>query len=276
MIQSQKVTRENAPVADRRSGPRKAPGFASRRSLKLSMGMTKAELIERSRHRVRLIAVKMCRNLPSSVDLDDLIGMGYLGLMDAADHFDPSKGIKFETFAEFRIRGSILDELRKLDFVSRTTRDQVNALKNAEEAVRARTGDHVTPGEICKELDMSLDKLHEIVKHLGSTVLINLEDLPPGNELDDSSIDDPFRAAVKQELKAMIENVFHKLPDQEQTVIKLYYFRGLNLREISEIIGLTESRISQIHTHSIKLLRAEIKGLSNCSVESIFQSLLED
>jgi RNA polymerase sigma factor for flagellar operon FliA len=260
---------------DRRAGTRTAPGYGSRKGRKLAMGLTKTELIEKYRYKVRVIALKMARDLPASVDHEDLYSMGFLGLLDAADKFDETKGARFETYAEFRIRGSIIDELRKQDWVPRSARDRMSAVQAASDAVESRTGKKPSNGEISKEMKMPLGKFQEMLQNLGSQTLINIEDHPELAHKEDPTTTDPFREVVRKEARAVIDRLIKNLPEQEQTVLKLYYYRGLNLREISSIMGVTESRVSQIHTRAVFSLKNQVKG-SVPVVENVFLGLLDE
>lgn len=260
---------------DRRSRPRSAPGFGSRRGQKLSMGLTKAELIEKYRYKVRAIAMKLARELPASVDVDDLFSMGFIGLMDAAEKFDPKRGAKFDTYAEFRIRGAIIDELRKQDWVPRSARDRMDALHSAAEAVEARTGNRPNAEEISKEMRIPLAKFHEMMRDLGSQSLVNMEDMPEGWEQEDSSLPDPFRQVVRNEAKAVVDRMLQSLPDQDRQVLSFYYYRGLNLKEIAQILGVTESRVSQIHSRAVMALKSQLRS-DVPAVENVFLALIDE
>jgi RNA polymerase sigma factor for flagellar operon FliA len=272
-IEQKKTARPEA--KERRARPRTAPGFASRRGQKLSMGLTKAELIEKYRHKVRIIAVKMARDLPASIDVDDLVSMGFLGLMDAADRFDPKKGVQFATFAEFRIRGAMLDGLREQDWVPRSARDRMDAVQAAKTEVRARTGQAPSETELSKQMQMPLNKFREMMVNLGSQTLVNFEDLPEGFEHEDSTSPDPFRAAVRKEARAVVESMLKDLPDQERMVLNFYYFRGLNLKEIGEIMNVSESRVSQIHSRAVLSLKNKVRTQVP-AVESVFLGLMDE
>jgi len=260
---------------DRRSGPRKAPSFGNRRARKLSMGLTKGELIEKYRLKVRIIAVKMARDLPPSVDVDDLMSMGFIGLMDAAEKFDPTRNVKFETYAEFRIRGAILDDLRKQDWIPRSARDRMSEVVSARSQVEARTGTRATQSEVSHEMQMPLGKFQQLLTNLGSQTLVNLEDMPETFEPGDSNLADPFREAVRGEAKVVVTRMLEKLNEQERRVLNFYYYRGLNLKEISQILDVSESRVSQIHSQAVGNLRQHIKDESR-PVETLFMALIDD
>jgi RNA polymerase sigma factor for flagellar operon FliA len=260
---------------ERRNGPRKAPSFGNRRARKLSMGLTKSELIETFRLKVRIISVKMARDLPASVDVDDLMSMGFIGLMDAAEKFDPARGVKFETYAEFRIRGSILDELRRLDWIPRSARDRMNEITAARNLLEARKGDRPTQSEISKEMQMPLGKFQQLLTNLGTQTLVNLEDMPETFEPGESTEADPFQQAVRGEAKVVVARMLEKLGAQERQVLNFYYYRGLNLKEISQILDVSESRVSQVHTQAMANLRQHIKDDAH-PVETVLMALIDD
>lgn len=264
---------------DRRTRPRKAPSFGNRRARKLSMGLTKSELIETYRFKVRVIAVKMARDLPASVDVDDLMSVGFIGLMDAAEKFDPARNVKFETYAEFRIRGAILDDLRKQDWIPRSARDRMSEIKKARHQVEARLGTRPTQSEVSREMQMPLGKFQQLLTNLGSQTLVNLEDMPETFEPEESTMADPFRQAVRGEAKAVVGRMLEKLTNQERQVLNFYYYRGLNLKEISQILEVSESRVSQIHSQAVADLRQHIRQQikdESRPPETLFLALIDD
>jgi RNA polymerase sigma factor for flagellar operon FliA len=271
-------THPNKPIAgERRSRPRNAPGYGSRRSNKLSMGLTKIELIENFRYKVRFVAVKLARDLPSSTDLDDLISTGFIGLMDAAEKFDPSRGVKFETYAEFRIRGAILDDLRKQDWMSRTARDKINEMKAARENLESTNGVLPSQAELSQQMRMPLAKFQEMMRDLGSLSLVGLEDLQETSGTLESNDEwaNPFREAMRKEIKVIVERMLESISEQERMVLNFYYYRGLTLREVSTILSVSESRVSQIHTEAVKNLRKLIRSKST-PIENLFIALIDD
>jgi RNA polymerase sigma factor for flagellar operon FliA len=265
-----------AKASDRRAPrARKAPGFGSRRNQKLSMGLTKAELIEKYRYKVRIIAISMARNLPSSIEVDDLISVGYMGLMDAGDRFDPKRGVKFETYAALRIRGSIMDELRNMDWIPRSARDRVNEIQSTREILRAQTGDAPSASQMSEEMEIPLKKLQELLRDLGSITLVNLDDMPEGYEPEASAEGSPFKQVVQGEIKALVTRALSELSERERMVLNFYYYRGLGVKEISEILEVTESRVSQIHTQAVSALRRQMKTAPS-TIENVFLTLMED
>jgi RNA polymerase sigma factor for flagellar operon FliA len=264
-------------TGERRQRERKAPGFGTRRSNKLSMGLTKLELIENFRYKVRFVAVKLARDLPASTDLDDLISTGFIGLMDAAEKFDPTRGVKFETYAEFRIRGAILDDLRKQDWMSRTARDKINEMKAARENLESANGALPSQTQMSERMHMPLVKFQEMMRDLGSLSLVGLEDLQENFEPLESSDEwaNPFREAMRKEIKVIVEGMLDSISEQERMVLNFYYYRGLTLREVSMILSVSESRVSQIHTEAVKSLRKLIRSKST-PIENLFIALIDD
>lgn len=260
---------------DRRTRTRNGPSFGSRRGQRLSMGLTKSELIEKYRYKVKIIALRMARDLPASVDVDDLFSMGFLGLMDAAEKFDPARGVQFDTYAEFRIRGAIIDELRKQDWVPRSARDRMDALHRATAEVEAKTGQKPTDKEISKQMKIPLKKFHEMLRDLGNQTLVCIEDMPEGIESNESSAPDPFRQVIQKEAKAVVDKMLQHLSEQERMVLGFYYYRGLNLKEIATILNVTESRVSQIHSRAVLRLKSEIRGQVP-AVEHVFLALIDE
>ncbi|CAK9250356.1 unnamed protein product [Sphagnum jensenii] len=254
---------------DRRTRTRNGPSFGSRRGQKLSMGLTKAELIEKYRYKVKIIALRMARDLPASVDVDDLFSMGFLGLMDAAEKFDPSRNVQFDTYAEFRIRGAIIDELRKQDWVPRSARDRMDAFNRASAEVEAKTGQKPTDREISKHMKIPLNKFHEMLRDLGSQTLVCIEDMPEGIESNESSSPDPFRQVIQKEAKAVVDKMLQHLTEQERMVLGFYYYRGLNLKEIATILNVTESRVRKFTPARFLGLRVKFadkfRPLKTCS-----------
>lgn len=265
------------PSSERRRHPRSAPGFASRKGQKLSIGLTKAELVQKYHHKVRIAAAQIAKKFTHSIEVDDLISMGFIGLMDAADKFDPSRGVKFETYAEYRIRGSIFDELRKQDWVPRSARDRAKELQKAVAEIEFKKGRGATDREVSRELGVSLGRYQEMKRDLGNLALVNYESLETLAEKEDSALarsEDLMTEVSRKDAKAILDRLFMKLLEEERIVLSCYYYRGLNLREIGAILSVGESRVCQIHTKAILKLKKEL--LSQVpSVESLFLILLE-
>ncbi len=203
---------------------------------------------------LRHIAGRMSLDMPGSVDREDLVGYGMLGLIGAADSFDASRGLKFSTYAYTKIRGAILDELRRLDFLPRGRREKVRDLDRAIQELEQSLGVRPTPEQVAEALSLSIDEVSEIMLSARSANETSLDDGPSEQLaalLSDPVSVDPSDSAEWQETKLLLTKAILDLPDQDQTVINLYYAEGLLLREISEMLGVTESRVSQIHSRAI-------------------------
>ena len=218
---------------------------------------------------VKMIAVRLAARLPANMQVDDLVQAGMIGLLDAIEKYDPGREAQFRTYAEFRIRGAMLDDLRAGDWVPRSVRDNADKLERAQQALRAEWGRQPTEAELAERMEMSLDKYHELLNKARVIPLLNLEDLRgkyledgQGKILDvleDPGVADPLSSLSLKDLKERLQLAIIDLPEKEQLVLSLYYDDELNLKEIGEVLGITESRVSQIRTQAIVRLRAAIK-----------------
>ena len=214
---------------------------------------------------LRHIVGRMSVDLPSNVDRDDLCGFGMLGLIAAADSWDASRGLQFSTYAYTRIRGAILDALRRSDFLPRGRRERVRQLERVVQRFEQQHGIPPQPEELARELGLSLEEIDEILLSAMSAVQTSLNDGPSEQlsiMLSDPRSQDPVGSAEWQELKALLATTILELPDQERTVIALYYGEELLLKEISEILGVTESRVSQIHSRALYRLNRTLSALT--------------
>jgi RNA polymerase sigma factor for flagellar operon FliA len=221
---------------------------------------------------IRYIVNRIAIRLPSHIDLDDLHNTGVIGLMDAIDKYDPDKNCKFKTYAEFRIKGAILDQLRSLDWVPRSVRQKSRRLERAYGEVEQRLGRTASEDEVADSLGIQIDKFHELLNQVRGISLINLEEIRGTNAdgdragtfadiVEDVNSENPFASLKLTESKQMIADTIGTLPEKERLVISLYYYEDLNMKEIGAILGITESRVCQIHTKSVLRLRAKLKGL---------------
>jgi len=218
---------------------------------------------------IRYVAGRIAMRLPAHVAMEDLIGAGVLGLIDAVDKFDPEKNVKFKTYAEFRVRGAILDELRAMDWVPRSVRKKSSDLEDAIGRLQNRLGRPAEDEEIAEELGIGLDELHRLLDEVSGVNLLSLDDAdsPLGN-LDSEQVmeamgreglEDPLVMLGLVELRRVIASAIEGLPEKEKLVVSLYYYDELTMREIGEVLGYTESRISQMHTKAILRLRARLR-----------------
>ncbi|MBS1874792.1 MAG: FliA/WhiG family RNA polymerase sigma factor [Acidobacteria bacterium] len=220
---------------------------------------------------VRLIARRIHERLPDSVSLEDLVSTGIVGLISAIDRFDPSHNVKLKTYAEYKIRGAILDSLRGLDWAPRQQRKRVKQIEAAIAGVEQRIHRSPSEEEIASELGLSLEEYHEWLVEVRGVNLGSLENASPqeeGRDLlkfisDDESMW-PSRMLERSELERVIAEGIEKMPDMERTVLSLYYYEELTLREISRIVDLHESRISQLKSQAILRLRSYMEKRWPC------------
>lgn len=220
---------------------------------------------------VKIISGRLSMYLGNNVEYDDLIGYGSLGLIDAIDKFDYNKGVKFETYASFRIRGAIIDEIRKLDWVPRTVRKKQKDLKNAISKIELQAGRKATEEDLVKELGVSSDELNDLRSQIELSSISSLDEYMETGTVHLSSIESnqeftsPEKNIETQELKESLANIIDTLTKREREVITLYYYEELTLKEISYILDITESRVSQLHRRALEKMKeklgAQIEGL---------------
>ncbi len=220
---------------------------------------------------VKYVAGRMSSGLPSHVEEADLISYGLLGLISAIERFDPEREIKFETFAITRIKGSIIDELRSLDWVPRSVRARARQIEQANAKLEHKLHRAPTDAEVAEELDMSIEDFQETLTRISNSSVVALDELWT---LSDSSGDqvslldtirdpqamDPAQELDATEMKDRLADAIARLPEREKLVVALYYYENLTLREIGEVLGVTESRVSQLHTKAILRLKARLTG----------------
>jgi len=222
---------------------------------------------------IRYIVNRIAVRLPSHIDLDDLHNTGVIGLMDAIEKYDPDKNCKFKTYAEFRIKGAILDQLRSLDWVPRSVRQKSRRLERAYGEVEQRLGRSASEEEVADSLGLQIDKFHELLNQVRGISLVNLEEIrgssPDGDRngsfadiVEDVHSENPFASLKLQEMKEIIGDTITTLPEKERLVVSLYYYEDLNMKEIGSILGITESRVCQIHTKAVLRLRSKLKGMT--------------
>ncbi len=213
---------------------------------------------------VKFVAGRVGAGLPSSVDPGDLVSSGVFGLMDAIERFDPERGVKFETFAVPRIRGAVYDGLRKLDWVPRSVRSRARSVERAFSELEHRMGRGPTDEELAKHLDISPAELARWLSAIASTTVGPLDRaIAAGAEpaaMDGPGSESPSAVVEARELSHLVRVEIKKLPDREKLVLSLYYDEGLTLAEIGVVLGVTESRVSQIHTKSVLHLRSRLSA----------------
>ncbi len=220
---------------------------------------------------VKYVAGKVAVGMPHNVEFDDLVGYGVFGLFDAIEKFDPDKHVKFKTYAVTRIRGAIFDELRSIDWVPRSVRQKTREIEETVRRLEASLGRAATDKEIAKELGMSAKDFEKVMLKISGTSILSLNDVwYTGEDNDKVSIADSIESpkslnpdiiVEKDEIKRVIVEAIHELPEKEKKVLVLYYYEDLTLKEIGEILEVTESRVSQLHTKAIMRLRTKLTNI---------------
>ena len=220
---------------------------------------------------VKYVANRIALRLPPHIEVDDLISVGVIGLIDAIEKYDPTRGAKFKTYAEFRVRGSILDELRSMDWVPRSVRQKASTLDTVMEQLKAKHGRMPEDEEVAKAMGLSLDEFFETLNQTQSMPILSLEDLGIAKEsgehktlldcLAGKGDADPQTQFRLNELRDVIAKAIDTLPEKERLMISLYYYEELTMKEIGEVLGITESRVSQIHSKAVFRLRTKLKAL---------------
>jgi RNA polymerase sigma factor for flagellar operon FliA len=220
---------------------------------------------------VKYVAGRLGSGLPAHVDEGDLVSYGLLGLIAAIERYDPDREIKFETYAIARIKGSILDELRAMDWVPRSVRSRAREIERAIGTLEAKLGRAPSDEEIARKVGISQEELDESLSDIARSSIGALDELwtvsDSGGEglslidtIEDESMPSPQIALSQTELKETIADAIARLPEREKLVVTLYYYEDLTLREIGEVLGVTESRVSQLHTKAILRLKARLGG----------------
>jgi RNA polymerase sigma factor for flagellar operon FliA len=218
---------------------------------------------------VKYVVGRLAAGLPHTVERADLVSYGMFGLMDALDKFDRTREVKFETYAIPRIKGAIIDELRAMDWVPRSIRFKAREVEKAYSGLESKLRRAPTDGEVAGHLGISLSELHEVVNQISFVSVMALDELvSTGDErgekrslldtLADAASSDPAAELEGQEMRGMLAAAINSLTEREKIVVTLYYFEGLTLAEIGEILGVTESRVCQIHTKAVGQLRMNL------------------
>ncbi|MBN2554197.1 MAG: RNA polymerase sigma factor WhiG [Spirochaetales bacterium] len=220
---------------------------------------------------VKYVAGKVAIGMPNNVEFDDLVGFGVFGLFDAIEKFDPDKHVKFKTYAVTRIRGAIFDELRTIDWVPRSVRQKTREVEETIRKLEASVGRAATDEEIAKAMRMNIKDFHNLMLKISGTSVLSLNEVWYSGEDNDKmsiveSIESPTSLnpdsiVEKEEIKRIIVEAINELPEKEKKVLVLYYYEDLTLKEIGEVLEVTESRISQLHTKAILRLRAKLSHI---------------
>jgi len=229
-----------------------------------SIQTDKSAIITQHTVLVKRIAYHLLARLPASVQVDDLIQSGMIGLLEASNNFDHSKGASFETFAGIRIRGAMLDEIRRGDWTPRSVHKNSRMVSEAIKQLEANLGRDVTDIEVAEKLDISLNDYHHILSEVSSGKIIGIEDLGVGEDslstMEDVNNNDPYENIEKIVFKKSLSECISTLPEREALVLSLYYDEELNLREIGQVLDVSESRVSQIHSQAMHRLKARMQS----------------
>jgi len=217
---------------------------------------------------VKYVAGRLASGLPQSVDTADLISYGIFGLIDAIKKFDPERAIKFETYAIARIKGAIIDELRAMDWVPRSVRSRAREIETSYIALENQLKRVPSDLEVADHMGVTIKDFQAILTKLSYTSVVSFEELWVGGDRDegqsalgsikDDAAEDPVAIFESVEIKDILAGAIDRLPEREKTVIALYYYEGLTLKEIGQVLGVTESRVSQLHTKAVLRLRARL------------------
>lgn len=232
---------------------------------------SREELIHKYLHLVKYVAGKISVGLPANVEINDLVNDGIVGLIDAIEKFDDTRGVKFETYAITRINGSIIDALRALDWVPRAVRQRAREIERVYQELEAQFGRVPTDHEVADRMQISMDEYNALLQRVRGTSLLSLEEPLPSDKgytialadtLKDSDVDITGNVEQREVRQALVEAV-EELPPQERVVVSLYYFEGQALKDIKDRLGVSESRVSQIHAQAVIHLRHLLRELQS-------------
>jgi RNA polymerase sigma factor for flagellar operon FliA len=227
----------------------------------------KSALLEQHTVLVKRIAYHLLARLPASVLVDDLIQSGMIGLFEAANNFDNTKGASFETFAGIRIRGAMLDEMRRGDWTPRSVHKNSRMVSEAIKQLEAQFGRDVTDIEVAEKLDLSLNEYHQILSEVSTGKILGIDDLGVSEDAlnfeDACHGDDPYQSIEHNAFKKGLSECISTLPEREALVLSLYYDEELNLREIGQVLDVSESRVSQVHSQAMHRLKARMQSWQN-------------
>jgi RNA polymerase sigma factor for flagellar operon FliA len=214
---------------------------------------------------IEKVARRLARRLPAHVEIDDLISSGVIGLMEAAERFDPKRIDRFEAFAEFRIRGAMLDDLRSRDTLSRDMRRLSNELREATRKLESQLGRAPEHEEIAEKLGLEVEELYQRQQKLSGSSVVGIDDAGPDllDRTGDDTAPDPFDVTAHRESLSLLAAGIDELPEKMQQVLALYYRENLNLKEIGQVLGVTESRVCQIHGEATRRLRETLSRVED-------------
>jgi len=237
----------------------------------IQQSSSRDELILEHMPQIKYIAHRISAKLPSHVELNDLVSAGVLGLLDAVEKFDPTRGVKFKTYAELRVKGAILDSLRNLDWAPRSLRKRSKDLEKVYKELEQKLGRPASDKEVCDELGISLDEFYELVDQIKGLNLGSFHEMASQEDdrnseplikyIPDAPQMDPFFVFHKSEIRHLLGNAIDALPKKERLVVSLYYFDALTMKEIGKVLGVNESRVSQLHTKAMLRLRTKLRKI---------------
>lgn len=245
------------------------PGIQAYQKASVSSRRRRDELVRKHAGLVKKVAYRLLYRLPPSVEVEDLISVGTIGLLHAIDNFDAAKNTRFESYAEFRIKGAMLDELRTYDFMSRSARGKSNKVDRAKKKLENELGRAPTATELALETELELEEVEQLLAQTGQVSFLTAEDLAafaadqtdvPWELLRSARPEDPFGHTFFRELREHLATAIDELPERLKLVLSLYYYNELNFKEIGRVLDLTESRISQLHTEAVKSLRKRLRS----------------
>jgi RNA polymerase sigma factor for flagellar operon FliA len=219
---------------------------------------------------IKAIAHRLAFRLPAHLDAEDLVSAGVIGLMDAMTKFDPRREAKFKTYAEFRIRGAMLDEIRSMDWVPRSVHQRISLLQKTHTNLLRKLGRPPTDEETAAALNMSIPELDDFLSRSQGAILVSIEDLGvqdgDGSKIVRALVDtenpDPLAMVVSENIRQVLDRAIRQLPDNERTVLTLYYYEELTMKEIGTILKVTESRVCQIHSKAVLTLKSKLQVLA--------------
>ena len=259
--------RTSAPAPTLARGRSAAPAPTPAGSVPAPVTYSKNDLLQRFAPLVRHVVERVAASLPRNVDHEDLYSAGVLGLLDAHAKFDTGKGVKFETYAVWRIKGAVLDQLRALDWVSRSMRRKARNLDGVTRKLDQKLGRAASEEEVAREMKMSRGDFYRLLDHVRGAVLVSLDESRNGEGQEPSSLGDHLPDPNAVDLESRLEDeqnrtvmlrTLDQLPEQERLVVALYYYEHMTLKEIGRTLGISESRVSQVHTRAMTRLRLRL------------------
>jgi RNA polymerase sigma factor for flagellar operon FliA len=263
------LAKANGALAAKVNGAR--PVAAALAAAPAAITYNKDNLLTRFAPLVRHVVERIATTLPRNVDHEDLYSAGVLGLLDAHAKFDAHKGVKFETYAVWRIKGAVLDQLRALDWASRSMRRKARNLDGVTRQLDQRLGRAASDEEVAKEMSMSREDFYRMLDQVRGAVLVSLDEARSGDEQEPTTLADHLpdpngidlqEKLAEEEDKLLLLRLLDQLPEQERVVVALYYYEHMTLKEIGRALGISESRVSQVHTRAMSRLRLRLQNVT--------------